>query len=473
MSPRNWFFALSALLFVGFGALYTFAPVGALIGLGVTATLFAVGVHDIVQAKHAILRNFPVIGHGRYLLEMIRPEINQYFIESDTDGVPFPREIRSVAYQRAKNVRDTVPFGTQHDVYAAGHEWMNHSLLAAAPPEEEHRIEVGSPDCSQPYSMALLNVGAMSYGALSGAAVSALNKGALQGGFAHNTGEGGISEHHMHGGDLIWQLGTGYFGARTPEGDFDPEAFADKAKRPEVKMIEIKLSQGAKPGHGGILPAAKLTKKVAAIRGVPLGQDVLSPPTHSAFSTPLELVLFIKRLRDLSGGKPVGFKLCIGKHREFFCILKAMRATGIVPDFITIDGAEGGTGAAPLEFTNRLGTPLTEAVIFAHNALVGVGLRDQVRILASGKVVSGFDMARAIAMGADACYSARAMMFAIGCIQARRCNSNDCPTGVATQDHALERGLVVSDKATRVYQYQRNTVHALAELVGAAGLRST
>jgi len=472
MSPRNWFFALSAAALAAVTGLASVAPVAAVVVGALVGPLVLLGLVDVTQRKHAIRRNFPVIGHGRYLLETIRPEINQYFIESNTDGTPFNREVRSVAYQRAKDVRDTVPFGTQRDVYAIGHEWMNHSILAHEAPDTLPTVRVGSRDCTQPYDLSVLNVGAMSYGALSGAAVSALNRGAAAGGFAHNTGEGGLSEFHLDGGgDLIWQLGTGYFGARTPEGDFDPLQFREKSTRDAVKMIEVKVSQGAKPGHGGILPASKLTSKIAAIRGVPMGADVLSPPAHRAFDTPVGLLRFLQQLRELSGGKPVGFKLCVGKHRELFCILKAMLETGILPDFITVDGAEGGTGAAPLEFSNSLGMPLTEGLVFVHNALTGIGVRDQVKILASGKIVTGFDVARAIALGADACYSARAMMFALGCIQARRCNSNDCPTGIATQDPALERGLHVPDKATRVERFHHNTVHALAELVAASGLR--
>ena len=470
MAPRDIFFALSAVALGALVLLLPAAPIAAGIGLTLVLPLVVLGVVDLTQTRHAIRRNFPVLGHGRYLLEKIRPEINQYFIESDTDGTPFNRELRSVVYQRAKGVRDTVPFGTQQDVYAAGHEWMNHSLLARAVDDADLRVRIGSKDCTKPYDASVFNVGAMSYGALSGAAIRALNRGAADAGFAHNTGEGGISEHHRLGGDLIWQLGTGYFGARTPEGDFDPDTFALKAADPAVKMIEVKLSQGAKPGHGGILPAAKLTAKIAAVRGVPLGRDVISPPGHRTFRTPLELVLFCDRLRELSGGKPVGIKLCVGKHRELFCILKAMRATGRHLDFITVDGSEGGTGAAPLELTNSVGTPLVEGLLFVHNALVGVGLRDEVKVLASGKVTTGFDVARLLAIGADGCYAARAMMFALGCIQARRCNSNDCPAGVATQLPGLEHGLVVKDKAKRVAQYHRATMKACAELVGAAGL---
>ncbi|MEZ4370326.1 MAG: FMN-binding glutamate synthase family protein [Polyangiaceae bacterium] len=470
MSARNIFLGLSALSGVTLLALAQLWP-GAYLGFVVLGPLVALGVLDILQRPHAIRRNFPIIGHGRYLLEKIRPEINQYFIESNTDGTPFSREQRSLVYQRAKNTTDTIPFGTQRDVYAEGYEWINHSLMARALPDEPHRVTIGSKACSQPYSAALLNVGAMSYGALSDAAVRALNRGAKLGGFAHNTGEGGLSPYHLEGGgDLIWQIGTGYFGARSEQGGFSPERFRENAQRPNVKMIEIKLSQGAKPGHGGILPASKLTRKIADIRGVPMGRDVLSPPSHAAFRTPIELLKFVAQLRELSGGKPVGFKLCVGRPVEFFAIAKAMLKTGIVPDFITVDGAEGGTGAAPLEFSNVVGTPLTDGLILVHNTLTGIGVRDQVRILASGRIISGFDVAHKLALGADAVYSARGMMFALGCIQARRCNSNDCPTGIATQDEHLIQGLVVTDKAQRVANYQRNTLHAFQELLGATGL---
>ncbi|HVY31839.1 MAG TPA: FMN-binding glutamate synthase family protein [Polyangiaceae bacterium] len=435
--------------------------------------LVGLGLYDMLQSKHAIRRNFPVAGRLRYLFEAIRPEIHQYFVESNSSGRPFSRQERSLVYQRAKNVTDTLPFGTEEDVYAVGYEWMNHSLCAVHPPEVAPRVRIGGPACTQPYEAAVLNVSAMSYGALSKNAILALNKGAQLGGFYHNTGEGGLSPHHLEGGgDVCWQIGTGYFGCRDEHGNFDPVRFADKAKRSQIKMIELKLSQGAKPGHGGILPARKVTPEIAEIRHVPMGQDVLSPPTHTAFKTPVGLCQFLGELRELSGGKPVGFKLCLGKRREFLAICKAMLETGIAPDFITVDGGEGGTGAAPLEFSNVLGTPLDEALIFIHNALVGVGLRQQIRIIGSGRVISGFDLAHKIAIGADLCNSARAMMFALGCIQAQKCNTNECPTGVATQDPALVRGLVVADKAVRVKNYQHNTVRALVELLAASGLSS-
>ncbi|MFN3197289.1 MAG: FMN-binding glutamate synthase family protein [Bradymonadia bacterium] len=433
--------------------------------------LIILGVRDALQTRHAVLRNFPVLGHFRYLFETIRPEINQYFIESDTDGRPFSREMRSLVYQRAKEVTDTVPFGTKEHVYDEGYEWVNHSLDPKHVDPETLRITIGGPDCTQPYTCSILNISAMSYGSLSSAAVKALNGGARIGGFAHNTGEGGISPHHLEkGGDLIWQIGTGYFGCRTAEGGFDPDLFAEGARQKSVKMIEIKLSQGAKPGHGGILPASKLTPELSAIRKVPMGKDVISPPAHTAFQGPEGLMRFVAQLRTLSGGKPVGFKLCVGKRREFFALCKAMLSTGITPDFITVDGAEGGTGAAPLEFSNHMGTPLAEGLILVHNGLVGIGVRDKVKVLSAGRVMTGFDLIKRLALGADACYSARAMMFALGCIQALRCNSNHCPVGVATQNPELVKGLHVGDKMQRVAHFHRNTVESAAEMVGAMGL---
>lgn len=466
---RRWFvlFALVSLSTVGVATLVWPAAAFALFLL---VPLLGLGTYDMLQTKQAIRRNFPLLGHGRYLLESIRPEINQYFVESDTDGAPIPRNLRSLVYQRAKGALDTVPFGTQLNLYEPGAEWLTHSLAPAKVHHEAPRLLIGADTCRQPYSASLLNISAMSFGSLSNRAVEALNLGAKNGNFAHNTGEGGISEHHLkHGGDLIWQVGTGYFGCRNASGGFDPEEFAKNAVRPEVKMIEVKLSQGAKPAHGGILPASKLTREIAQIRGVPLGKDVLSPPGHSAFGSPLEMMAFIGKLRALSGGKPVGIKLCLGKRREFFALCKAMVESGEHPDYIAVDGAEGGTGAAPLEFSNRVGVPLIEAVVFVHNALVGCGLRHRVKVLAGGKVLSGFDIAKLLAIGADGCYSARGMLLALGCIQARRCNNNKCPTGVATQDPGLIAGLVVDDKAPRVARFHRETVHSFLELLAACG----
>jgi glutamate synthase domain-containing protein 2 len=467
---RRAFYATTASLLVLAVALALFWPRG-LWAFVVLGPLLALGVHDVTQRKRAVLRNFPVLGHGRYLLEMIRPEINQYFIESDTDGRPFGRDMRSLVYQRAKGTLDTTPFGTQQDVYQVGYEWIHHSLTAKHPPAEVPRVMIGAGSCAQPYAAALLNVSAMSYGALSRNAILALSRGAKAGGFAHNTGEGGISPYHLAGGaDLIWQIGTGYFGCRSEDGGFNRELFQQKAKLESVKMIEIKLSQGAKPGHGGILPAAKLTPEISEIRHVPMGRDVLSPPVHSAFSTPLEMLDFIEELRELSGGKPVGFKLCVGNRAEFVAICKAMVESRKHPDFITVDGAEGGTGAAPLEFSNSVGMPLREGLAFVHNALTGFRLREKVRVIASGKIITGFHMAKVLAQGADLCNSARGMMLSVGCIQARRCHSNECPVGVATQNPELVAGLDVEDKQERARRFQAATVHSFLEILGAAGL---
>ncbi|MEO1053642.1 MAG: FMN-binding glutamate synthase family protein [Bacteroidota bacterium] len=436
--------------------------------------LFSIGLYDMIQKKHAIRRNFPLIGNFRYLLESIGPEINQYFIESNSSGVPFSREKRSLVYQRAKNQLDTLPFGTRHSVSEVGYEWVNHSLNPVKVEPETMRVLIGGPECKQPYNASILNISAMSYGALSKNAVLALNRGASHSGFAQNTGEGGLTNHHLaNGGDLIWQIGTGYFGARTLEGKFDPHLFKKKAAHKSVKMIEIKLSQGAKPGHGGILPAAKVTNEIAEIRNVPLGKDVNSPPAHAAFSSPKQLLTFVKQLRDLSEGKPVGFKLCVGKRREFLAICKAMVETGILPDYIAVDGGEGGTGSAPLEFSNSIGAPLTEALIFVHNALTGFDLRPKIRIICSGKIISGFDIVKNIAVGADLCYSARGMMMAIGCIQSLKCNTNTCPTGVATQDPHYMQALNINDKAKRTSTFHDSTVESVAEMIGAMGLKST
>ncbi len=470
--PRNIFlicsWAVPALVL--FLAVFWPPALWALIPL---AFLVAVGTYDLVQRKHSLLRIYPVIGHGRRLMESIRPEIQQYFVESDIDGRPFSREFRSLVYQRAKGAVDTLPFGTQREVTRIGYEWMNHSLAPAAVPAEEPRVSIGGADCKRPYAASHLNISAMSYGALSKNAVLALNLGARRGGFAHNTGEGSVSPYHLeHGGDLVWQVGTGYFGCRKRDGSFDPDRFAEQAACDSVKMIEIKLSQGAKPAHGGILPAAKLTPEVAAIRGVELGRDVISPPAHSAFEGPRGLLEFVARLRQLSGGKPVGFKLCIGHPPEFLGICKAMLETEILPDFITVDGCEGGTGAAPLELSNSVGMPMRDGLMLVHNALRGVGKRDQIRVIAAGKIVSAFHIFRTVALGADLCNSARAMMLALGCIQARRCNLNTCPVGVATQDPTRVHALDVEDKAARVTRYHRATVHSFLELVAAAGLRS-
>jgi len=425
----------------------------------------------MVQSKHSIRRLYPVLGHFRYLLESVRPEIQQYFVESNTDGTPISREFRSLVYQRAKGARDTRPFGTIFDVNRPGYEWVNHSLLPKHLSDTDPRVKFGGPDCQKPYLASPLNISAMSYGALSKNAIMALNKGAKIGGFAHNTGEGSMSPYHLkHGGDIIWQIGTGYFGCRDDEGNFNPQTFKENASKDVVKMIEIKLSQGAKPGHGGILPAAKLTKEIAKIRHVPMGADVVSPPSHSAFSTPSELLEFVQTLRELSGGKPIGFKLCIGRHDQFLAICKAMLETGITPDFITVDGGEGGTGAAPTEMTNSVGTPIRDALIFVNRALIGFGLRDKMRIIASGKMFSAFHVLRAMALGADTVNSARGFMLSLGCIQARACNTDHCPTGIATQNPSRNKAIVVTEKSQRVANFHQETVTNLVELVGAAGL---
>jgi glutamate synthase domain-containing protein 2 len=433
--------------------------------------IIILGIQDMFKTSQVIRYNFPILGRMRYVFEAIRPEINQYFVESNTDGRPYNREERSVVYQRAKGVNDTVPFGTQKDVYEVGYEWLDHSLVPTNPSGDDLRVTVGGPDCKKPYSASVLNISAMSYGALSGPAIEALNGGAKDGGFAHNTGEGGISPYHKkHGGDLIWQIGTGYFGCRSESGGFDGALFKENSSSDQVKMIEIKLSQGAKPGHGGILPAAKVTKEISEIRGVPMGRDVNSPPAHTAFSTPIELVNFVKELRDLSGGKPIGFKICIGKKREFLSICKAMVKTGIKPDFIVVDGGEGGTGAAPIEFTNHIGCPGIEALILVQNCLTGFGLRDDIKIIATGKVTAGFGAIQRMALGADIIYSARAMMMSLGCIQALRCNHNDCPTGVATQKKEFSGGLHIASKRKRVTSFHHQTVHSIAHMLGAMGI---
>ena len=443
-------------------------------GLGallLSGGLVALGVHDLRQSQRSVLRNYPIIGHLRFALEFIRPEIRQYFIESDNEAAPFSRSQRSLVYQRAKGEPDKRPFGTQLDVHATGYEWINHSVAPSQLATHDFRLVIG-PDTAQPYSASVFNISAMSFGALSANAILALNAGARRGGFAHDTGEGSISAHHrVHGGDLIWEIGSGYFGCRNDDGSFSPDKFAENARDPRVKLIELKLSQGAKPGHGGVLPGPKVTAEIAAARGVPVGVDCVSPAAHSAFATPLEMMQFIAQLRELSGGKPTGIKLCIGHPWEWFAMVKAMLASGITPDFIVVDGAEGGTGAAPVEFTDHVGSPLQEGLLLVHNTLRGVGLRQRIRIGAAGKVVSAFDIARLMALGADWCNSARGFMFALGCIQAQHCHTGQCPTGVTTQDPLRQQSLVVPDKAERVYNFHQQTLHALQELVQAAGLQ--
>ncbi|WP_299960676.1 FMN-binding glutamate synthase family protein [uncultured Roseobacter sp.] len=429
------------------------------------------GLHDVRQPHHSILRNYPVLGHMRFLFEGIRPEIRQYLIESDQDEEPFSRDARSLVYQRAKGQEDKRPFGTRQRVYDAGYAWVTHSVIPIHIKDTDFRVKIGGDACKQPYDASLYNISAMSFGSLSANAIEALNTGAKLGGFAHDTGEGSVSRYHKAGGgDLIYQVASGYFGCRAKDGSFDPEKFKETASLDQIKMIELKLSQGAKPGHGGMLPASKISPEIAEARGIPMGEDCISPAAHSAFSTPIEMMQFIGELRDLSGGKPVGFKLCIGHRREFMCMVKAMLETGIAPDFIVVDGTEGGTGAAPVEFSNHIGMPLIEGLTFVHNTLRGAGLRGQVKIGAAGKIISAFDIARALALGADWCNSARGFMFAIGCIQAQACHTNHCPVGVATQDPIRQRALDVGSKSQRVARFHDNTLQALGEMTGAAGL---
>ena len=439
--------------------------------------LALLGLWDLNQKHHSILRNFPILGHFRFVLEDLGPELHQYLVEDNTSGKPFDRDTRSLMYRRAKGVADEKPFGTEKDVYGAEYAWMAHSIAphpVVKDAGKNLRVTIGGPDCTQPYSSSVLNISAMSFGALGGAAVRAMNLGAKQGGFAHDTGEGGISRYHReNGGDLIWQIGTGYFGCRNEEGGFDPDQFAANATDPQIKMIEIKLSQGAKPGHGGILPAAKVTEEIAEARQVPVGKTVFSPTYHQAFSDPKGLCLFIAQLRELSGGKPVGFKLCVGHPLEVMAIAHAIIDTGICPDFIVVDGGEGGTGAAPLEFSDSMGFPLQPALVLVNNVMVGAGLRDKLKIGASGKMVTASAIASSMALGADWCNSARGFMFAVGCIQSQKCQTNTCPVGVTTQNPKLQRALVVPDKATRVNQFHNNTVEALAEMIAAMGLDHT
>ncbi|KVT09303.1 glutamate synthase [Burkholderia sp. MSMB1078WGS] len=470
MLSRRYLAMWCAVLLLVAAAALASAHVLSWLWIVVPIALVALGLYDLKQDRHAILRNYPLWGHFRFLFEFIRPEIRQYFVEDDTDEKPFSRAQRSLVYQRAKNVADNRPYGTELNVKAVAHEWISHSLAPTKLPSHDFRIRVGA-NRAQPYDISIFNISAMSFGSLSANAIRSLNLGAKKGGFAHDTGEGSLSKYHReHGGDIIWEIASGYFGCRNEDGTFNPDKFAKQAADPQVKMIEVKLSQGAKPGHGGVLPAAKITPEIAETRGVPMGKDCISPATHSEFSTPRGLLEFVERLRTLSGGKPTGFKLCIGHPWEFFGIAKAMIETGIVPDFIVVDGAEGGTGAAPLEFTDHVGVPLQEGLLLVHNTLVGIGVRDRVKLGASGKIITAFDIARTLAIGADWVNSARGFMFAVGCIQAQHCHTDRCPTGVATQDPVRQRALVVPDKAERVYNFHRNTLHALQELVQAAGL---
>src|SRR5579863_134587 len=451
--------------------LYFFPSPIVAVSLVLFSALAVIGTVDVLQKRHAVLRNYPLTAHIRFILEEIRPEIRQYFLESEKDGTPFSRDKRAIVYQRAKRALDKRPFGTQNDVYASGYEWLDHSIAPKPAAKEPFRISIGGPDCAKPYAASIFNISAMSFGALSPNAIRSLNSGARKGNFAHDTGEGGYSPYHReNGGDIIWEIGSGYFSCRNADGTFCAEKFEAGAASDQVKMVELKLSQGAKPGHGGVLPGAKVSREIAATRGVPVGVDCISPSCHSAFSTPIELMQFIAMMRRLSGGKPAGFKLCIGHPWEFLAVCKAMLETEIYPDFIVIDGKEGGTGAAPLEFADHLGMPLREGLSFVHNALIGINARDRIKLGASGKIISAFDIARVMALGADWCNSARGFMFALGCIQAQSCHTDRCPTGVATQDRTRQRALVVPDKTERVFNFHRATVQSLAELIAAAGL---
>lgn len=468
------FYVLGSLVIIG-----ALAVLAAAIGgpawwvlAALVVVLLGVGIHDLVQKRHSILRNYPVLGHLRFLMEDIRPELQQYFIERNFDGRPYDRNTRSSIYQRAKGEKEEQPFGTERDLYAIGYEYLVHSTAPVDPMSELPRVRIGGPDCTQPYDMALLNVSAMSFGALSANAIEALNRGAAAGGFAHDTGEGGISPYHRQGGDLVWELGSGYFGARTEDGGFDAQQFADKASDDQVRMVSLKLSQGAKPGIGGVLPAAKVSQEIADARGVPQGEKCVSPAYHRVFSTPRELITFIGRFRELAGGKPAGFKLCLGSRVDFLAICKAMVEEGITPDFIIVDGAEGGTGAAPLEYEDHVGMPLTEGLMTVNNALIGVGLRDRVKVGASAKVATGIDLVKRVIQGADYTNAARAMMMAVGCIQAQTCHTNTCPVGVATQDPRRMRALDVPSKTERVTNYQRETVKQAMQVIASMGLHS-
>ncbi|MEM7551840.1 MAG: FMN-binding glutamate synthase family protein [Bacteroidota bacterium] len=470
---RNQFIVLSTITVLAILAAAFFLTPWALLAFIIVGPLVFFGSMDLIQKKQTIRRNFPLLGAGRYWMEKLRPKIYQYFVESEIDGTPINRMFRSIIYQRAKSDLDTLPFGTKMEVYRAGYEWVNHSMspLNSKSLNQDPRITVGGPDCIKPYDASILNISAMSYGALSKNAVLSLNLGAKMGGFAHNTGEGSISPYHEEPkGDLIWQIGTGYFGCRTLEGGFDEELFQKRSNSDQVKMIEIKISQGAKPAHGGILPAAKNNEEIASIRNVKPHTEVVSPPYHTAFSGPEGLISFIKKLRDLSGGKPIGFKLCLGQKSEFITLCKEMIKTGVKPDFITVDGGEGGTGAAPLEFSNSVGMPLREGLAFVYDALVGYNLKEDIKIFASGKIFTAFHIFRALSLGADACYTARGVMIALGCIQALECNNNNCPTGITTHKPHLVQGLVVSDKSKRVANFHKDTVEALVELLAATGL---
>lgn len=474
MNPRHVFYVTSAVVAVVLAAVAVFLWLPVLWFLILFLPLFVMGMCDSFQTKDNVLRNYPVWGHWRYMLLSIRPQIQQYFIQSDENGRPFNAEQRSIVYTRSKNNLGMTPFGTLLDVHEVGFEWVNHSMAPSNPGPEATRVVVGGPECKQPYEASIYNCSAMSFGAISPEAIRAINRGAKHEHFYHNTGEGGLSKHHLkEGGDIVWQIGTGYFGCRAKDGGFDAEKFKENASHEQVKMIEIKISQGAKPSHGAILPGAKVTEEIAEARGVPMGQDVDSPPAHTAFSTPIELCQYIQQLRELSGGKPIGFKFCVGNRTEFLSVCKAMLKTGITPDFITVDGCEGGTGAAPFEFTNHIGVPLTDGLSFVHSALCGVGLRKKIKLIASGKVITGFDLVTKLSLGADLCNSARGMLFSLGCIQSRRCHTNQCPTGITTQDPRRRLALNIDYRSKRVANFHKETLSSFREVLGATGLQQS
>ena len=440
-------------------------------GLVVTVPLLAVALWDMVQSRHTLRRNYPLLARARWLFEDLRPYLRAYIVEGDLEGRPFSHSARALVYQRSKDTISSHPFGTELDVYSDEYEWLSHSIVPSIGLPDHFRVDIGGPQCAQPYSASVLNISAMSYGSLGDRAIEALNLGAQMGGFYHDTGEGSFSKYHAkHGGDIVWQIASGYFGCRDGWGQFDPDKFAATAQNDQIKMIELKLSQGAKPGHGGVLPGQKVTVEIAATRGIPVGEDCISPAGHSAFKTPREMLEFVAKLRQLSGGKPVGIKLCVGQPHEIFAIMKAMLASEILLDYIVVDGAEGGTGAAPVEFSNRVGMPMREGVILVNNALVGCGLKDRIRIGAAGKVYSASGLAMNAAVGADWSNAGRAFMFSLGCVQSLRCHVGTCPTGIATHDPSRQRGLVIGDKAKRVAEFHKQTVASLTEIVAAMGL---
>lgn len=441
--------------------------------LWVATPLALIAWWDFFQSSHTLRRNYPLIARVRWIMEDLRPFAQAYVVESDLEGRPFSHQARALVYARAKGDLDSHPMGTELDVYSDEYEWLGHSIAPDEKAPDEWRVDIGEEGSRRRYSSSLLNISAMSFGSLSARAIEALNYGASMGGFAHNTGEGGISRYHLaHDGDLIWEIGSGYFGCRAKDGSFDPGLFAETVDDERVKMVEVKLSQGAKPGHGGVLPAAKVTEEIAEARKIEVGEACLSPAAHSAFSTPIGMLEWIAKLRDLADGRPVGIKLCVGQPHEIFAIAKAVLESGIAPDFITVDGAEGGTGAAPLELSNSVGMPLREGQIFVRNALVGTGLKGRIKIGASGKLHSGAQLAKAFALGADWCNAARPFMFSLGCVQSMQCHTGHCPTGVATQKAWRQRGLVVEDKGPRVARFHKQTLHSLREIVVAMGLET-